>query len=274
MLAATALLLLGCSADSATAAPGDTTRVEEPQASTQVDTVFYDGFESGSLSLWQDGVDPAKHRVITDAALAASGQRTLRVTVPPGGDGGWLTRFFMPGYDSLFVRLRVRFDPAWTGGIKLLSLRGSRTDNQWSGFGNAGRCPNGTDFFSGNLTLSADRAPGPLLFYAYYPGMPSSGGSCWGDEGRTATYPSPNMAFSKGTWHTVEYWIKLNTPGQANSVQRLWLDGQLWGEWSGIPFRTSSILMLNSVQLNLGATTTTGGSLYFDDILVTRQRLR
>src|SRR5574342_1055486 len=73
------------------------------------DTVFADGFEGGTLSAWQDGVDPTRHRVLADPALAHSASGVLEVTYPAGSDGGWLTRFFRPGYDSLYVSYWVRF---------------------------------------------------------------------------------------------------------------------------------------------------------------------
>jgi hypothetical protein len=238
-----------------------------------VDTIFFDGFETGGLSTaWTDGYNAARHEIITDPALASSGTRLLRVTVPQGGDGGWLTHWFMPGYDSAHVRLRIRYDPAWTGGSKILNLRGSRTDNRWSGFGQAGVCPNGTDFFNAGVTLSATHNPGPLRFYSMYPGMGT--GTCWGDEGSGATYSNPTAGLSRGVWHTVDFWVRLNTPGQSNGLQQLWLDGQLWGEWRDMRFRSSTILTINSLQLNLSTSPNSGGRIYFDDVIVTRQRLR
>jgi len=115
---------------------------------TPIDTVFVEGFESGDLSRWEDGVDASKQRVVTDPSFAQEGSRYLEVTYVAGGDGGWLTRWFMPGYDSLFVSYYVRFEPTWVGLTKLVALYGSRTDDQWSAMGQAGICPNGTDFFA------------------------------------------------------------------------------------------------------------------------------
>src|SRR5262245_39340510 len=115
-------------------------------AGVGADTVFAEDFESGALSVWQDGVDPSRHHIVTDSLQAQSGRRFLRVTYQAGGDGGWLTHFFMPGYDSLYVSLYVRFPPDWRGSTKLVALYGSRTDDQWSAMGKAGLCPTGSDF--------------------------------------------------------------------------------------------------------------------------------
>jgi hypothetical protein len=61
---------------------------------------------------------PAKQRVVT-ASDAQSGKPLSRGDVSGGADGGWLTRFFMPGYQSMYVSFYVRFPRGWTGGTKL-----------------------------------------------------------------------------------------------------------------------------------------------------------
>ncbi len=193
----------------------------------KVDTVFVEDFESGRLAAWPDGVDPTRQRVVTDPGSAQSGSRYLAVTYVASGDGGWLTRFFMPGYDSLYVSYYVRFPPAWRGATKLIALYGSRADDQWSALGKAGICPNGTDFFATWLIVEATGDPGPMRFYTYYPAMAREPDAvtCWGRYGDgTETYVPP-LTLDRGVWHHVELWVKLNTPGQGNGSQTFWLDG-------------------------------------------------
>jgi hypothetical protein len=239
------------------------------------DTVFAEDFESGTLAAWQDGVDPTRHRVVTDPSGAQSGSHYLAVTYPAGADGGWLTRWFMPGYDSLYVSFYVRYPTTWLGGTKLLAFYGSRTDNQWSAMGQAGHCPTGTDFFAAMVVTEQTGNPGPTRFYTYYPAMAREpdGVTCWGRFGNgTETYVPP-LAMSAGVWHHVEFWVKLNTPGQADASQTFWIDGVQRGQWGGFSFRTSTILQLNSVQLtfsNGGAPQTQ--QLYIDNLVVTRTR--
>ena len=239
-------------------------------APASVDTVFAETFESGNLAAWQDGVDPSRHRVITDAGLARSGSRLLEMTFPAGSDGGWLTRWFMPGYDSLYVRYYVRLDPNWQGSTKLLGLFGSRIDNQWSAMGQAGVCPNGSDYFA---TVIVQDQQQDLRFYSYFPAMARDpDGKCWGryGDGRGERYMPP-LALSRGEWHRIEFWVRLNTPGQNNAEQRFWVDGVLRGEWSGFSFRNTRDLRLNSVQITgsmWGAPQTQ--KVYVDDLLVTK----
>ncbi len=216
------------------------------------DTVVVEDFESNGLGAWVDGVDTTRHRIVTDAVGAQSGQRYLEVTYVAGGDGGWLTRFFMPGYDSLYVSYYVRFPSDWRGDTKLIGLYGSRTDNQWSALGKAGTCPTGSDFFATMLVAEPTGDPGPTRFYTYYPGMAREpdGVTCWGRFGDgTETYVPP-LGLSVGVWHRVEFWVKLNAPGQANAVQTFWLDGVQRGTWSGISLRNTKDLRLNGLQLS------------------------
>jgi hypothetical protein len=214
-------------------------------------TIFADDFESGTLAAWQDGVDPARHRIVTDPAEAQSGSRYLAVTYPAGDDGGWLTRFFLPGYDSVHVSYHVRFPGDWRGGTKLIALYGSRTDDQWSAFGKAGVCPDGTDFFAAMVVADRGGNPGPSRFYTYFPEMirEPDGVTCWGrfGDGRE-TYAEP-LRLSRGDWHRVELSVTLNAPGASDASQTFWLNGVERGRWPGLSLRRSDLLRLNSVQL-------------------------
>ena len=216
------------------------------------DTVFAEGFETGSLAAWTDGVDPARHRIVEDSIGAHSGHHYLEVTYPASADGGWLTHFFLPGYDSLYVSVWVRFPDSWKSDSKLLALYGSRTDNQWSAFGQAGKCPVGNDFFAAMVVSepSATTGAGPLRFYTYYPAMAREpdGVTCYGRFGDgSETYSA--AALSPNAWHHIEFCVRLNAPGKADAGQALLVDGVRRGAWSGFSFRDSPILRLNAVQL-------------------------
>ena len=243
-----------------------------PPPSARIDTIFMDGFESGSLAGYGDARGTPVIR--NDPTFAHSGSRYLDMTDQPGvEDNGWLTQFFMPGYDSVYVRAWVRLSANWTGHTKLFGISGSRTDNMWSAFGTAGHCPTGTDFFATAAVLEPFQGePAPMDIYTYYPGMPTTGG-CYGTNGTevgAVYYPPRTLSYD--VWHKVEMWVKLNTPGQHDGHQMLWLDGRLVGDWPNLVLRTSTILELNSLQLSFnvccgGATHTQ--DIYWDDVLVT-----
>jgi hypothetical protein len=236
-----------------------------------VDTVFFEGFESNTFSVWDDQGRAENQSIVTNEAH--SGARSIRFSFPLNGEGGWLTKFFMPGYDSLHVSMWVKLQAGWAGDTKLVSFTGSRTDNQWSAIGTAGDCPTGTDFFVSALTMD-----GPATrFYTYHPAMPREGDNvtCWGSSGASgaegADYFEPT-ALGAGTWHKVELWVRLNTPGQSNGVMRYWVDGTLRGEWTNISLRTSSILRLNGATVTASRGDGPAQSMWVDDVLVTRQR--
>lgn len=216
-----------------------------------VDTVFVEDFESGTLAAWTDGVDLSRHHIVSDSTQAQSGRRFLQVTYQSGGDGGWLTHFLLPGYDSLYVSYYVRFPESWQGGTKLIALYGSRTDDQWSAMGKAGTCPTGTDFFVTMLIAEVTGDPGPTRFYSYYPAMSREpdGVTCWGRYGDGAEHYLPPLTLSRGVWHHVEFWVKLNSPGHENASQSFWIDGVARGSWSALSFRNSDRLRLNALQL-------------------------
>ena len=247
---------------------------------TASDTVFVEDFESGSLGAWQDGVDPAHQRIVDDSGGAQSGRHYLTVTYPTGAEGGWLTRFFLPGYDSLYVSLWVRFPPTWSGDTKLIALYGSRSDNQWSAFGQAGKCPTGSDFFATMLVSdwTARPAAGMTRFYAYYPAMAREpdGLTCWGRFGDgTETYTTPPM--TRGVWHQLEFWVKLNSPGNRDGTQMFWVDGAPGGTWSALSLRGSPILRLNAVQLTFSrpfSAATPAQQLQVDHLVVTTRKQR
>jgi hypothetical protein len=246
-------------------------------SAARADTVFADDFETGSLGVWQDGVDTSRQHIVTDSAFAESGRRYLAVTYVAGGDGGWLTRFFMPGYDSLYVSYYVRFPATWQGGTKLVALYGSRTNDQWSGLGKAGKCPNGSDFFASMLITEAGGNPGPTRFYTYYPAMAREpdGVTCWGRYGDgTETYTAP-LTLTPDVWHHLEFWVRLNTPGQDNAGERFWIDGVERGRWAGFRIRESAILRLNAIQLTFNRGISGGPiaqQMYVDDLIVMTAR--
>ena len=244
-------------------------------APAAVDTVFAEGFESNSLAVWDDRGSPGNHAIVSTESR--SGLRALRVSYSAGGDGGWLTKFFLPGYDSLYVSYWMKLQTPWNGGTKLISLTGSRTDNRWSAIGTAGRCPTGTDFFVAGVPMDQNSGGRFSRFYAYYPAMPRQGDgvTCYGSfglgAGESASYTEPSEV-PAGGWHHVEFWVRLNTPGQSNGVQKFWVDGVLTGSWLGQSIRTSSVLMLNGATISASRGGGAAQEMLVDDVLVARAR--
>ena len=231
--------------------------------------IFQDGFESGMLETWDDGADPTHHRIVTDATLAHSGSSVLEVSYPPGDEGSWLTEFLYPGYQSVHLSYWIRFPESWTGGSYLLGVYGSHVDDKWSAHGKAGVCPTGQDFFATFLRVGDNGDPGAVRLSTYHPGMPRTGTQCWGDEGAASIYQGDGL-LTRGAWHRIEFFVQANTPGQADGVQRVWIDGALRAEWLGLRFRETENLTINSIQLATYSPTPTSQArtLYIDDVVV------
>jgi hypothetical protein len=104
----------------------------------------------------------------------------------------------------------------------------------------------------------------------------NDGVTCWGrHSGMGVTNYTGTSAISRGAWHRVEFWVKLNTPGQNNGVQRLWVDGQLRGEWTGLALRNTNLLRLNSITLEaslMGGAQAATRRLMVDNVVVARTR--
>lgn len=258
--------------------------VSAPQ-SAAVDTLFQDGFESGNLTAWDDKLETqaGNYSVLQDPSLAFAGSRVLRVRFPQGvnGGAGALTKFAQPGA-RIYARIRLRLAPSWSGGVKFMLVRGSPT--QWGSFGVSGVCPNGSDFVLANAIAHITGNPGPLRLYTYFPGMVPSGSVCWGNHGIASEDPSPgptplasyldlNRVLTVNAWHTLELEAQLNAIGASDGWQRLWADGTLVAEWTGMRWRTSAQVVWQGFTLdNSSSPKSPGTELYVDDVLVTNAR--
>src|SRR5262245_17283090 len=178
----------------------------------------------------------------------------LQATYPARSDGGFLTRWFMPGYDHAFARLYVKFEPGWQCGInctKIFAFYGNRTNNQWSGFGKAGTRPSGTDwFYTALVTLNWYRQPDPgeLIFYTYFPEMTQApDGMYWGNF---FFQNDPREAIQPGRWYCLELELQANNPGARDGFQSTPHPGHLTGRVFHPTVRASlvTVIRANSVS--------------------------
>ena len=252
-----------------------TTAPPPPPSTTTGALLFGQDFESGSFATWDDGYDPNTHRIITGGLGAHGGSRYLEIVYPAGSidGGGWLTKFFGPGEDSVHFSYWVRFPSTWTGGSYLMGLYGSPTNNLWGGFGKAGVCSNGTNYTNHFLYVTGGGSPGPLSFYTYHMDMLAQSGDCWGDAGTGRATYGTGRSMSRGVWHRVELKVKLNTPGQANGWERMYIDGVMQGEWMNLRQRSTTGIKINALQLSAqtsGGAASATRTLHVDDVAVNK----
>ncbi len=239
--------------------------------------IFCENFEQGNLSQWEDGYNPALHSITSVSTNVYQGRMALEVTYPAGSDGGWLTRWFMPGYEDVYARLYVKFEAGWQCGqncSKIFGLYGNRIDNQWSGFGKAGIRPTGTDFFITMLvTLNWYRQPDPgeVIFYSYFPEMlQAPDGMFWGNH---FFQNDPREALQPRRWYCLELQIKANNPGFRDGLQRMWIDGMFKGEVSNMRWRDTTDVRINAFQLTFSGAVPVTEHVWIDNIVVSTQRI-
>lgn len=235
--------------------------------------VFADGFESGKLDAWGDN----RGTIEVTTQDPYEGKRCVKFIGEQGqGEGAHIVKWFMPGYDEIAVKWAVKFADDFDQGVHmhLCAVGGNRTDNKYSSMGQAGKKPTGTDFFVTNLEPWSDWGrnpkPGQLMFYSYWPDMKKSpDGMYWGNN----LLSNPPIMVPRGKWVVMSLWIKLNTPGQKNGEQAFWMDGKLGGHWKDMQFRTTEILRLNSLSLDLYLHDSKKTNVaWFDDVVISRMR--
>jgi hypothetical protein len=240
-----------------------------PQPGPTTTIIFQDGFESGDLSSWTQSPNTGRYSITTNAARVKSGTRSLQALYTPTNTYGTFTRWFMPGYDEVYVKFYVMFEKGFEHSMHFLTVAGNRIDNPSSASGKAGIVPNGTDFFYAGVDPAEPpdvMRLGPFSLYTYDPDMTC----CYGSRFYQTSPKSPPIG---GQWQEVVFHIKLNTPGQSNGSQALWIDGVKKIDVQNMRWRTTADLTLNQIRfdnwMNTGAISKTQ-YLWLDDVMVWR----
>jgi hypothetical protein len=230
----------------------------------------------------------------------------LRAVTPSGTQKGFnYSANFVPAgvaeQEDLHYRYRVFFpsDYMWQngsggGGGKLPGLAGKATGGKDTLVGAGGQRWNGSteidaahlddmDGFSARMLWQKD---GGLSSYLYLPDPNHLGSrsskSYFGWSNRCKTDPynsgSSNMMFNKGAWNTVEQHVRLNTPGVANGVLEVWMNGKLCIKLTNLIYRSAKHPEVKITQQYVtwfygGPTSdypTRDSYVYFDDAVLSR----
>jgi fibronectin type III domain protein len=234
-------------------------------------TYLSDGFESGNLNSWTDDDGGFGGMAVTTSGphtgTYANHQRFAT------GDGGTYGAVFFADHPLL-----VAPDPQWTG------VQETDVTLQWAAKFSAGfDGATGTKMFEMNSFVSwSANYPGPNTWAAYYTLlMIDSGGHPFMDLHRKVgtdgwmemdQNQGAPVSITDGAWHVLKTHLKLNTPGLADGVGQLWIDGILKADFSNVNFRDSytatgwNHLVLSS---NIAAGAPKAEDEYWDDILLT-----
>jgi hypothetical protein len=131
--------------------------------------------------------------------------------------------------DDAYLRFYVRFPTGFD------FVKGGKLPGLYSGrMNNGGKIPDGTNGFS---TRYMWRAAGAGEVYAYLPTSTVHGTSL--GRGRW-TWPT-------GAWTSVEQHVRLNTPGLADGLIQVWLNGALVFEQTGLTYRTTPSVQIEGL---------------------------
>lgn len=229
--------------------------------------IFCDGFESGSLSAWQDvslgGI------LSVQSAVVAAGGRALAAAVPVGSiaENGWAGRYFGdhplgaapggPEVQDVYIAARVRFSDSWemTYG-KMFTIAAFES---WS----AGY-PEPMSWSPYYVLLQYNHMQAEGVMHSK-----TSGASKWRAMFQNLGTP---VTFARGRWYEMQYRVKLNTPGRADGLFEMWIDGVKKASYADVNYRDSyaqngwNHMMLTAYQN--GGPATRAATLYWDEVIL------
>jgi RNA polymerase sigma-70 factor (ECF subfamily) len=238
--------------------PGDRNIASDPHV------LFTENFESGRLEdivmRWGSGGGEAM-RLDTERSAASRGGQSLAITLPraPSENPQW--RFgphlftHTRGVDRMHVRFYVKLHERHGCASTLFRIEAERQPTRWPN-GAEGERPDGALRFFSVVGMCDDFAraskPGAMRFYSYWHDMPEDGrGQYWGKD-----FVSKSDPILRNRWVCVEAMIQANSsPELSDGAQTMWIDGRQVAEFTGIRWRTSDELKLNSVWLLYGVNT-------------------
>lgn len=244
------------------------------------DVIFATGFETES---WQDEWSTTSGYIDTvteDAALNFESfiKKAFRGRIAEGDNYGFsLTYKFLSriGYEpeEIYFRYYLRLADNWNQTVQSGKMPGISGTYGTAGWG--GRPVDGTNGWSARGSFYYTIPTGnplagrtPLGTYCYHADMDGSYGDVWLWTKGYHAYLLNNQ------WHSVEQYLRMNTPGQNNGVIKAWVDGHLVFEKTGIRFRDIPDLKIEQIWMNLyhGGTQVSPNDqhLYLDNVVIAK----
>lgn len=244
--------------------------------------LFEDSFdEESSLEKYFELRGRAEKRAMIDLSEGQShcGKGALRLTAAnaQGKESGagataWLGD---EGHDVVHLRYYIRFSDDYkqgnlnhTGG-SISALAGS---NKWRGMGQAGKRPQGDDYFNSRFETWCDwqrlDPPGYLFLYTYWMEMQQDkDGNYWGNM----LEPEKAQRFlpERGKWYCLEHMIRANAPGKHDGELAAWIDGKLYLHFTGIHWRSTEQVKIKRIDLGVYVhACTQDNTVWYDDVVV------
>jgi len=173
-----------------------------------------------------------------DVHADSPGRRSVRFT-----DNAYLFTH-TEGVDTMYARFYVKFHEK-TGYIHhFVHLVADSDPKPWPK-GGAGETPAGDAKFSAGIEPTGRWGkfppPGVWNFYTYWHEMKTK----WG-----TVFHGKQEPIVPGRWYCVEVMLKANSsPEKADGEQAFWIDGELYGRFTGFRWRTTNDLKINTFWL-------------------------
>lgn len=301
----TVTVVLPTSSSSPTTVKGESsTSTVEPRLLTDPNVLWVGTFDNDNWkNLWGVSFNNyEEHQTVADysSAIGSAGKalRVLNVAKQQNGFG-FNANFVSMGLaeqDEVYLRYRIYFpsDYPWInagggGGGKLPGLAGKiGLTYAWAVGGGGKRWNENVEVtksnlgdatgFSSRLYWQKDHGMSDYIYVVDPVGV-SSTNSYFGNSQRvkTSLTSTTNAQFKTG-WNTVEQYIKLNTPGVADGVEKVWLNGTLGLQRTNVEHRSASRPNLKISQIWMswfyGGPTTDypdrDAYVYFDDFVLSK----
>lgn len=203
----------------ATEYPGDAGIEKHPAV------VFVENFNEQTITAvtkrWTSIQNPEILSLSSDTPTAGSDDRSLLMTHVGGqGTGSHLYRPIQPGYEKLYVRFYVKFDPNCAPIHHFFHVGGYNPSTEWPQ-GGAGSRPRGNERFSTGVEPHGDNWTWD--YYSYWSEMRGSPprGQTWGNS----LIRDPSLTVKRGKWTCLELMMQMNDVDDRNGEMALWIDG-------------------------------------------------
>lgn len=219
-----------------------------------------DGFESGD-SLTVNYQDVSANGMTVVAGEAFEGTHSLRQTYTTGQvDAGWIIRVSDSGFpDHVFMRWYHKFETGFSGfPPKMARIRYRLRSGDWS------------SPYAVHCWLETD---GVLALDVEATNSTQANSVGWLPIARTAfTFADPRNI---GRWICFEMEVKLNTPGAADGLYRLWADDSLIAERTAVDLRGSLTNKINEMMLDCywNGGSPKAQSRYYDNLVISTQKI-
>ena len=138
------------------------------------------------------------------------------------GTGGQLYRRLPPGYEKLFARFYVKFDPDCNPIHHFgTTLGGHYPSTQWPMVSAGNRPAGDKTFWTGIEPFGNSWVWDYYTYWCEMRGSPPKG-QTWGNT----FVRDPKLKVERGKWISVELMMKMNDIGDTNGEMALWIDGK------------------------------------------------